>query len=569
MGRGRSPSPCERDPLLPLGTPTSTNAPASQRRAARLPGFTVGLAAVLLLLGCIWALVELEKNSPHGLNNELLGLMEDAHDWFISGSQRGPVKCSGHGVLVHGGQCLCDLGYAGDTCHERRYLAKASATEPAKRTVCLFVDQAERDAATGRHNLLELAQTLSGTGYAVTVVPLGAADAAVKALSATLAADAVAVKRLPSTSVGFGERALEERAYDVYQFLAHAPRAFEHVVFSAASGAGYYTLLAQSQGLLASGSNFVVTVDSFPRAHHHAQDPADKDSFVADIDALKLDFMQQKSAELADQVIYASSALQEFAAHQGWQVSKANQRVIAHLPASTSIAPARSSPSAIDELVFVGELSSAGGLRAFCDAVDALVSDFGVRGLRLTLVGRPGSIFGFPADEYVELRAANWDRAEVDWRIVRENDPLAAAAYLSGPAASGRLAVLPGAGSEDAAGAALQALVHAGAPFVAASAGPLRDLVTASDVPRVAMEPQGSEIAKKIVEVVTGLADGWTPVRPKFTRDAVGAHWKQTLQSAKPKQYVDPLKDKRPLVSIVLVHHNRHQLLRQAIEAIE
>lgn len=107
--------------------------------------------------------------------------------------------------------------------------------------------------------------------------------------------------RLDSVKSGlpFGTNPLEERSYEVYQYLIHLPNQFSVVHFSAASGTGYYTLLAQSQGLICSKSTFVVGLDRLPPSEVEMLESNDPNHVVVDLDTLKLDFLLRKSAELA------------------------------------------------------------------------------------------------------------------------------------------------------------------------------------------------------------------------------------------------------------------------------
>lgn len=69
--------------------------------------------------------------------------------------------------------------------------------------------------------------------------------------------------------------------------------------FNADSGEGFFTLLAQKQGLICSKTKFIVGVDALPAGDIEIIASSDPHHIVSDVATLKLDYMHQKSAELA------------------------------------------------------------------------------------------------------------------------------------------------------------------------------------------------------------------------------------------------------------------------------
>jgi hypothetical protein len=71
------------------------------------------------------------------------------------------------------------------------------------------------------------------------------------------------------------------------------------VFFTSEYGAGYHTLLANKQRLTLSDTKFLVGFDSLPQSEIAKIEHKNPDHFLTDVSLLKLDYMQQKSLEMA------------------------------------------------------------------------------------------------------------------------------------------------------------------------------------------------------------------------------------------------------------------------------
>ncbi|KAI9362457.1 hypothetical protein DFJ73DRAFT_793039, partial [Zopfochytrium polystomum] len=552
----------EHEPLL--GSSSEKCSPREKSRAAwAWRSIAAFLAAGMAILVGLWAL-----NSEYSLSNQFQAISEEIYDFTFGGFYQGPLKCSGHGTVVRSGHCLCDLGYAGSSCEESLPTASVQQ-EPKPNTVCFFVEELGvlGGSTDGRsQSTSELIRELNVNGYTVTVVYVGESSSLFTSVAAKFAAQGITVNGLPPSGVNFGEQKLEELSYNAYQYLLKSEEAFSHVYFSASSGVGYFTLLAQSQGLVAWKTHFIVGMDTFPKGYLERLDSGDEDYRPVDLKALKLDFMQQKSVELADTAVFTSSVLQRFAVSNEWNVTKSNQRIIPSFapPKVSTLPPVDEHVRPIEELVFVGPMTIGGGLKVFCDAIDILLADRESQALKVTFLGSPSTVYGFSSEEYIELRSGSWESGDISWTIRPTREPENIIKYLTDRSA-GRLAVLPS--TNDGSGAMLQMILAANVPLIGSTKSALRDLVTSSDATLVATQPEEVSLAVRLRELIQeGTA---TVVSPKFTEVSLAAQWVQLLQSAKPKKHIDPLSQEEPLVSLVIVHHNRIKLLKQTIESIE
>jgi hypothetical protein len=100
-------------------------------------------------------------------------------------------------------------------------------------------------------------------------------------------------------SINYGEEnPIETKSYEVYQYIIRQSDQFAIVHFTAESGAGYYTLLAQKQGLICSSGKFVVSIGNLaPGSLEMIEKGADH--VISDVNTLKLDYIVQKTVEMA------------------------------------------------------------------------------------------------------------------------------------------------------------------------------------------------------------------------------------------------------------------------------
>ena len=102
-----------------------------------------------------------------------------------------------------------------------------------------------------------------------------------------------------STDVNYGSNPIESRSFQVYQYLLNNPVQYSIVHFSASSGAGFYTLTAQRQGLICSKSKFVVSANTLPAGAIETLLANNAGYVVTDLNTLKKDYVYQKSVEMA------------------------------------------------------------------------------------------------------------------------------------------------------------------------------------------------------------------------------------------------------------------------------
>ncbi|KAJ3267003.1 hypothetical protein HDU76_011881, partial [Blyttiomyces sp. JEL0837] len=159
----------------------------------------------------------------------------------------------------------------------------------------------------------EYASTLVSSGYSVTVLYVGATNPNFDALRQKYLSENINLQTLKPLGLTFGDaKKVEQKSYEVYQYLLRSTGKFSHVYFSATSGTAYYTLTAQSQGLLCSKTSYVVAMDTLTRGALEQIESGDAEFYSVNPDTLKLDYMTQKSMELADVAVFSSNILARF-----------------------------------------------------------------------------------------------------------------------------------------------------------------------------------------------------------------------------------------------------------------
>ncbi|KAJ3134249.1 hypothetical protein HK100_003686, partial [Physocladia obscura] len=404
--------------------------------------------------------------------------------------------CSGHGVQVFGNRCLCDIGFTGNDCSSQRN-TDAESVVPDK--ICLVFEnfgvlESTIDGVSQSNS--ELAISLVNAGYDVTVLYIGKKNPQFSSVQIMYAEEGVYVTRMPETDVNLGENPLEANSYAVYQYILQSPAKFSHIYFSATSGTGYYTLLAQEQGLLCSNTIFINGIDTLPVETTARLTAGESDFMITDKNSLKLDFFQKKSAELADMNILSSNIIYDNLLLSDWNLNKDKTHILSK-PLPKNLALKAETSEKVTEFVFVGSMTHAGGLEIFCDAIDIVISDIQSSKASITFLGSSGIIKDLKSEDYIELRANNWDSFEVSWNIHIVSSLDEITKYMR---KSGRLAIIPT--LYDPVGAVAQALAHARTPMIVSSVSAVADILSASDKSNIISEPTGDQFASKLKSVL-------------------------------------------------------------------
>ena len=345
-------------------------------------------------------------------------------------------------------------------------------------------------------------------------------------------------------------------AYGVYEWLKQQHYDVVHV--SEWRGLAYYCLVAKELGIAFAQTLFCVKTSSptLWNMEGNAQ-------LVQDARLLITAYMERKSVELADVVISGSAYMLRWMGQHGYQIPPGRAYVQPNImPAVAPAAPG--AQRSINELVFFGRLEARKGLHLFCDALGRL-DTADLPPFSVTFLGKHAAKFN--SREFIEQNARNW---KFQWRIMDEVDQPGALAYLG---QEGRLAVMPSIRDNSPFGV-YECLSHR-IPFITSAIGGGPELVLDADHPEVLFSLQPSDLAARLRKV---LAEGMRIARPSYDLHRNNDRWLAWHAAlADGGLAVELARARRPalrqgeapLVSVCIPHHDRPELLKQALASVE
>lgn len=254
----------------------------------------------------------------------------------------------------------------------------------------------------------------------------------------------------------------------VYNWLKN--QTFDIVHFSEHLGEAYYCLVARQLGLGFRDTEFWIGCHGPSQWVVESNEDIIHDMFWA-----YADHAERVSVATAD-VVWAPSRYMldwmetnrfSFPARTLFQryVMPDDLGEIGRRPAPAS--PAATARRPVQELILFGRLETRKGVKLFCQALDRLAHR--LAGMKITFMGRVGTVDNRPADVYIRERAANWP---FDWEIIDSFGRHDAYRYVTQP---GRLAVL--ASPVDNSPCTAYELLELGAVFLACNAGGIPELI--------------------------------------------------------------------------------------------
>lgn len=353
-----------------------------------------------------------------------------------------------------------------------------------------------------------------------------------------------------------GTRAKQSIA--LYHYLRD--QQFDAIYFPLEGGLAYYSILAKETGVYAPA----------PRLHVIAQSPtawsaeADK-YFLYSVEQVTAAHMERYSAETCDALICTSQAVLSWMRQAGWNVSPHTDVIPPprpyewRLPAREDIDP----PSNTKELIFCAGPRFHKGLLLLCDALDKLAGK--VPGdLTITMTGKFEQILGEHTGGMVLRRAREWP---FQVKFLPRVGPKECLAYAR---AKGALMVFPAYTSTT--NLWVSTCIAEGLPFVATNTGSTPELLAQESHAACLCEPKAIALADKIAAVLTTGGPGIAASPELHKCDAA---WADHLDAISVETPVTPSARARPdasdtpLVTVVLVHHDRPQYLLQSVKSVE
>ncbi len=361
---------------------------------------------------------------------------------------------------------------------------------------------------------------------------------------------------------------IQNRSFAVKEYLDTWDESFDVLFFHDYRGLGYYTALARQMGLGFAGTR-IGTVIHGPSAWARSLNVSRDDEA-----ALTLYDIERKQVAYSDFVIAPSNDILDWCRAQGWTLP-ADTRVISNLlpfRVDSHSGLERGERATVDEVCFYGRLETRKGFFTFLEAINYLHKN------RLALPRKVTFLGSFCLNGYRNAASAVLEAAagwECEFELLNSLGHEEAIATL---VKRRPLTVIPS--RDESFGLTAYECLAFGIPCLMADRGALRTLAAEPERSDLLVEPVASTLALRIRDCLeTGavigaidpvhldaeevwdrlLADLGTPAPPPDPTRAV--------ISLDPNSKPAPAPEV-PLVSVVLVHHERLEMLDIALESL-
>jgi len=331
---------------------------------------------------------------------------------------------------------------------------------------------------------------------------------------------------------------------------------FEVIHFTEWETLGYYAVSAKRGGLAFQNTLLCVSLRGPSRWCWEGEESA-----VANLAMLETDFVEQRTAELADLVFAPSRHIVEWVRARGWQLPEPvfHQPNLIRIP---ELAVPPREPAPIREIVFFGRLQLRKGLTEFCEAIDLLTAEQ-LSGVTISFLG---AHLLAPMDyrAYLNAKAVKWP-CEV--KCLDGFSRKRALEYLRRP---GVLAVM--ASRLESFSNAVYECQALGIPFLAANTSAIPELIPSEFAGQVLFDLTPRALAEKLVGA---LAVPPPPIPSCHNPEDAEDHWvrwhndlashREIIDTHRPDCGAGPL----PRVTVCVAHFNQPELLEQALASLE
>ncbi len=363
---------------------------------------------------------------------------------------------------------------------------------------------------------------------------------------------------------------IAKRSFAVKQYLEDWDDEFDVIFFHDYLGLGYYSALTRKLGLGFENTHIVSSVhgpSEWARPLSMAEDKAWN---------ITLYELERKQLEYSDVVVGPSQDIIDWCLEQGWTLP-ADQRAISNLlPHRLDLHTGLQQGDVvddIDEVCFFGRLETRKGFFTFLDAIKYMHKNQLTLPKKITFLGgfcnngsrnSASSVFEYAENWDCEVSLLNNCSHEEAIRYLVDNKPLTVLASRD----------------ESFGLTAYECLVF-GIPALISNRGALRTLAAEPERKKLLFDPSADILARRISDcldngAVIGAVDplhqtaeaSWDNLLTDLSTPATIPDAKLAVCSLEPIKATKTKVEKDPLVSVVLVHHNRAKMLAGALESL-
>ena len=347
-------------------------------------------------------------------------------------------------------------------------------------------------------------------------------------------------------------------------FLALRDRNFDVIHFNDTIGEGVYCFLAKRQGMAFAKTLLTLALHSptewILESNGH---PSNWAGFCCFTTAERLsiantDLLWGPSLYLLNWIKSRDYALPSQVFNQQYLIPTDDLFGVGKAKTERAAVPApQREKSKPDEIVFFGRLEERKGLRLFVNTITKMGPELARRGISVLFMGKPSSVNGMQADEYLSARAAKWG---FKWRIESDFNQQQAVDYLR---SNHCVAVM--ASPVDNSPCTVYEALRFGLPFIAARTGGIPELIHAQDQQQYLFDYSVESLSKALLRVInsgTGVVRPSIPVAENQARWlAMHRDWKSFLPSP-------PEKAKRRKWQVLVDHYSTAAALDRSLDSL-
>lgn len=348
-----------------------------------------------------------------------------------------------------------------------------------------------------------------------------------------------------------------KQSYEIYQWLKEHNN-YQKIIGCEWQGGLYYSLLAKKQGLEFGNTEFIINT-------HGSSMWADEGNYQlpGDQNHLESYYLEQKCVEMADKVISPSAYLLRWMEEKKWHLPSDSRVILNCEPASifktAQTVVSRASKESLKgiELVFFGRLEIRKGLDLFLKSLKLLGEAELSNISSVTFMGKGITIDGISSAEHI---ASKMNDLAISYQIISDYDRTRANEYLK---KKNILAVIPSL-SENSPYTVYECLI-ANVNFIASNVGGIGELIPETAHVKTLFDLTPISLSNKIT---LRLKD--VDCHPGLIHDQafINKHWNEVFSASYYNDVVDIDSEHYPLVSVCLTHHDRSELLQQAIASL-